>query len=120
MLNERPNKLVLYGIKNCDSCRRALKWLEARNVPFTFHDFRVNGLDENLLKTWLESSQAASLLNKRSTTWRQLSDRQKQAAETDPTPLLLDHPTLIKRPVITDGASILSIGFAEKQMEDLV
>jgi arsenate reductase len=120
MSNKHKTALIIYGIRNCDSCRRALKWLEAREVPFTFHDFRLDGLDQDRLKTWLESEQAPYLLNKRSTSWRNLSEEQKQAAEADPLPLMLDHPTLIKRPVISDGKTILSIGFSAAHMEDII
>ena len=60
------------------------------------------------------------LLNKRSTTWRQLTETDKQAAEKDPLPVLLAHPTLIKRPVITDGNTILDVGFSPANLEDYI
>ena len=124
MLSERRNHLHVYGIRNCDTCRSTLKWLQTRNVPHTFHDFRLDGLAEALLKTWLASSHAPYLVNRRSTTWRQLSDTQKQAAdaakETDVLALLLAHPTLIKRPVITDGKIILDIGFSPSNLDDYI
>jgi arsenate reductase len=120
MSSESRAHLHLYGIRNCDSCRNAIKWLEARKVPFTFHDFRVDGLPEDLLKGWLESAHGPRLLNKRSTTWRQLSAEEKQVAETSPLPLLLANPTLIKRPVITDGKTILDIGFSPAHLEDTI
>jgi arsenate reductase len=112
--------LHLYGIKNCDSCRNATKWLEARKVPFTFHDFRVEELSEELLKGWLDTAHAPNLLNRRSTSWRNLSDGEKQEAETGLLGLLLAHPTLIKRPVITDGQAILDIGFSPDRLEDYI
>lgn len=120
MSSESRAHLHLYGIRNCDSCRNAIKWLEARKVPFTFHDFRVDGLPEDLLKDWLESAHGPRLLNKRSATWRQLSAEEKQVAETSPLPLLLANPTLIKRPVITDGKIILDIGFSPAHLEDTI
>jgi len=120
MPSEDRIHLHLYGIRNCDSCRSALKWLETSRVPHTFHDFRTEGMSENLLKGWLDSSHAPYLLNRRSTTWRQLSDPERQQAETDPLPLLLEHPTLIKRPVITDGKVILDIGFSPRHLEDYI
>jgi arsenate reductase len=89
-------------------------------VPFTFHDFRVDGLDEGLLKSWLDSSFSPALLNKRSTTWRKLEAEQKQTAESQLLPLLLANPTLIKRPVITDGETILDIGFSSSFKEACV
>ncbi len=120
MPSEGRIHLHLYGIRNCDSCRSALKWLETRRVPHTFHDFRTEGMNETLLKDWLASSHAPYLLNRRSTTWRQLSEQARQQAETDPLPLLLEHPTLIKRPVITDGKIILDIGFSPGHLEDYI
>jgi len=89
-------------------------------VPFSFHDFRLDGLDKSLLESWLESPHAARLLNKRSTSWRKLSDEQKLVAESQPLSLLLEHSTLIKRPVITDGANILDIGFSPATMENFI
>lgn len=120
MLSEHRIHLHVYGIRNCDSCRAILKWLETRRVPCTFHDFREEGLSEDLLKDWLASSHADHLVNRRSTTWRQLTDEEKQAAGTDPLEQLLAHPTLIKRPVVTDGQSILDIGFSPSHLEDYI
>ena len=124
MLSEHRIHLHVYGIRNCDTCRSTLKWLETRNVPHTFHDFRVDGLSEALLKTWLASSHAPYLVNRRSTTWRQLSVTDKQlvdaASSSDVLRLLLIHPTLIKRPVITDGNTILDIGFSPSNIEDYI
>lgn len=120
MLNEYRVHLHLYGIPNCDSCRGALKWLTARNVPHTFHDIRKEPLTLAQLQEWVGSAHGPYLLNKRSTTWRQLSDPQKAAADNDLAALLLEHPTLIKRPVITDGEAILDIGFAPRNLEDYI
>ena len=124
MLNEHRIHLHVYGIRNCDTCRSTMKWLETRNVPYTFHDFRMDGLPEELLEGWLASSHAPYLVNKRSTTWRQLSGVEQQAVDAgDQTALmalLLAHPTLIKRPVITDGKTILDIGFSPSHLEDYI
>jgi arsenate reductase len=97
-----------------------LKWLETRNVSFTFHDYRSGGLSEKLLKDWLESAHAPYLLNRRSTTWRMLSEQEKQGLENQPLPILLANQTLIKRPVITDGKIILDIGFSPASLEDYI
>ena len=118
MPSEHSAHIHLYGIRNCDSCRRAMKWLEARKASFTFHDFRADGLPEPLLKSWLDSPYGPRLLNKRSTTWRQLSGQEKQSAESEPLPLLLARPTLIKRPIVTDGKVILDIGFSPANIEE--
>lgn len=120
MLNEYRIHLHLYGIPNCDTCRTTLKWLTTRNVPHTFHDFRKEGLPAGQVQAWVASAHGPYLLNKRSTTWRQLSDEQKKTAESDLAALLLEHPTLIKRPVITDGEVILDIGFEPDSLEDYI
>jgi len=113
-------QLHVYGIPNCDTVRAALKWLQARGAPYTFHDFRKEGVPGDELRSWLASSYGPGLLNKRSATWRQLSAEQKQAAGSDPVPLFQQHPTLIKRPVITDGESVLAVGFSPEKLEELV
>lgn len=120
MPSEHRVHLYVYGIRNCDSCRATLKWLDTRNVPYTFHDFRKDGLSEDLLRSWLSSAHAPYLLNRRSTTWRQLSDAEKAAAERDPLSVFLEHPTLIKRPVVTDGKSVLDVGYAPSNLEDYI
>lgn len=120
MLNEDRIHLHVYGIRNCDTVRAALKWLEARNVPHTFHDFRVDGVPKEELRRWTRSAHGPYLLNKRSASWRQLTEQQKQAAETDPVPLFLELPTLIKRPVITDGKTVLDVGFSPDSLEDYI
>jgi Spx/MgsR family transcriptional regulator len=120
MLNEDRIHLHVYGIRNCDTVRAALKWLELRNVPYTFHDFRKDGLEPADLQRWLAGSHGPYLLNRRSATWRKLDDAQKASAESDPSALMLDNPTLIKRPVITDGESVLDVGFDPKNLEDYI
>ena len=64
---------TLYGIKNCDTVRKARKWLESEEIDYSFHDFRVDGLDKKNLSAWVKSVGWEELLNKRSTTWKQLS-----------------------------------------------
>ena len=112
--------LHVYGIASCDTCRSTLKWLQTRKVPHTFHDFRKEGLSADRLRAWLASDHAQLLVNRRSTTWRQLSDEEKAQAESRPMELLLEHPMLIKRPVITQGDAILDVGFAPRNLEDYV
>ena len=111
--------LTVYGIKQCDTCRKALKWLDGQGTEHNFHDFRVEGLEASMLKGWLESPLAGKLVNRRSTTWRQLTDEQRGFEGSDRLKLLLDHPTLIKRPVfVTDR--IVAIGFNPKELAGLV
>ena len=111
--------LTVYGIKQCDTCRKALKWLTAEGITHQFHDFRVDGLQKDLLQVWLQSPFSDQLVNRRSTTWRQLSEKQRQSEGTDLVQLLLEQPTLIKRPLfVTD--QIVAIGFNSKELVDLL
>ena len=66
--------LTVYGIKNCDTCRKALKWLSAEGIEHTFHDFRVDGLDAANVTRWSEAAGWEKLLNRRGTTWRKLPE----------------------------------------------
>ena len=120
MLNEFRVHLHVYGIPNCDSCRNTLKWLKTRNVPTTFHNIREEPLDAEVLEQWIGSAHGDYLVNTRSATWRQLDNAERERAQSDRLGLLLDHPTLMKRPVITDGTSILDVGFSPAHLEDYI
>lgn len=103
--------MVLYGIKNCDTVKKARHWLEANDVPFTFHDVRKDGLEPATIASWLQIVSWETLLNKRGTTWRQLDDpRKEHLDETIAIELMLANPTLIKRPVILVNNDCL-VGF---------
>lgn len=116
MLN--PEMLTVYGIKQCDTCRKALTWLKQRGIEHRFHDLRADGLDAGLVQAWLDSDFAEQLVNRRSTTWRQLSETQRESEGEALLNLLLQFPTLIKRPVFVDG-QILAIGFKPGELEGL-
>ena len=108
--------LTVYGIKQCDTVRKALKWLDQHEIEHQFHDFRTDGLKAELLRGWLDSDLSGKLLNRRSTTWRQLSEAQREAEGEALLELLLEYPTLIKRPVfVTD--QLVAIGFNTKELE---
>jgi len=92
--------MIIYGIKNCDKVRSAIKAAKAAAADVVLHDFRVQGIDETLINNMLKDISMADLLNKRSTTWKQLSDFQKIEPNVG---LLVANPTLIKRPVVFDG-----------------
>jgi arsenate reductase (glutaredoxin) len=103
--------VVLYGIKNCDTCKKARKWLEQNGIEHRFHDFRIDGLTEAQLKDFVQRLGWEKLLNKSSTSWRQLSsEQQADLNEAKVIQLMLATPTLIKRPVLDTGKALL-IGF---------
>lgn len=95
--------LTLYGLKNCDTCKKALKALKAADKSVTFVDIRAEAELQTLVPKWLSNAGADVLINRRSTTWRSLSD---EARESDPEVLLVGNPTLIKRPVIESGQCV--------------
>ena len=96
----------LYGLKNCDTCKRALKALDSDGQPIEFIDIRAEADLTNRVPVWLDGVDPARLINTRSTTWRQLDEGQRARADSDPAGLLIDNPTLIKRPVIETGNSV--------------
>ncbi len=108
--------LTVYGIRQCDTCRKALKWLEAEGVEHRFHDLRDDGLSREQVRAWLGSPLADALVNRRSTTWRGLTDQEKAAEGKALEDLLLAHPTLVKRPVFERGGQVLAIGFKPEDL----
>jgi arsenate reductase len=105
--------MVLYGIKNCDTVKKARRWLDANDVAFSFHDFRADGLEQSTIEAWLKSVSWEVLLNKRGTTWRKLEDPRKDSLTQEiAVELMLANPTLIKRPVVTTQNDCL-VGFKE-------
>lgn len=111
--------IKLYGIQNCDTVRKARKWLEQETVQHEFVDFRDTPLTTARLQHWHDSV-GDDLLNKRSTTWKQLSETERNIEKTaDMLALLAAHPTLIKRPVLeTDKA--VSIGFSTDRYSEIL
>ena len=92
---------VLYGIKNCDTVKKARKWLKDHAIEYVFHDFRQDGLEPARLYQWSQAVGWETLLNRRGTTWRQLNEAEREHLdETHALALMHDLPTLIKRPVL--------------------
>ena len=111
--------ITLYGIPNCDTVKKARAWLDARGVEFGFHDFKKMGVEPQMLKRWADAAGWEVLLNKRGTTFRKLDDADKQDIDrTKALRLLEAHPSMIKRPVMEDGASgKVTVGFKPEQFE---
>jgi Spx/MgsR family transcriptional regulator len=107
-------KIVVYGISHCDSVKKARSWLTEHHHNVTFHDFKKAGITPDLLNAWLAEVPLETLLNRRGTTWRALSDEQKTAANTTggAIALMLAQPSVIKRPVVTIDGQVRAIGFA--------
>ncbi|NOT12436.1 MAG: ArsC family reductase [Methylococcaceae bacterium] len=109
---------TLYGIKNCDTVKKARLWLDQNGVAYQFHDYRVDGLSPELLKHFADGLGWNTLINRSSTSWRQLSsEQQSDLTEDKALRLLQDSPTLIKRPILDTGKKLV-IGFKAGQYEN--
>ncbi|WP_426357790.1 ArsC family reductase [Pseudocolwellia sp. HL-MZ19] len=104
---------TIYGIKNCDTVKKSLKWLDKNSIKFTFHDFRVDGLTPELLSSFVERSGWDVLLNKRSTTFRNLPAEIKDNLTDDVMfKAVLEQPTLLKRPILIKN-NVTCVGFKD-------
>ena len=111
--------ITLYGIKNCDTVKKAQRWLEARGVDFRFHDFRSDGLEAEQVRAWLEELGDAALINRRGPSWRKIPEAEREGADTERlVSLVMTHPTIIKRPVLDLGDRRL-VGFSETRYEEI-
>lgn len=111
---------TLYGIKNCDTVKKARKWLEANQIAYRFHDLRSDGLARERLEAWSHHLGWETLLNRRGTTWRQLSPEQRDGInEVQALALMLEHPTLIKRPLLELESGEIHCGFSDGQYHEI-
>ncbi|MFU8837319.1 MAG: ArsC family reductase [Thiohalomonadaceae bacterium] len=110
---------TLYGIKNCDTVKKARKWLDQHSIDYRFHDFRQDGLEPAQLHTWSQAVGWETLLNRRGTTWRQLNQAEREEIDEDHALMLMhDLPTLIKRPVLEYQDEVV-VGFTEKRYAEI-
>mgnify|MGYP001595332754 FL=1 len=111
--------ITLYGIKNCDTVKKARRWLEQHSIDYTFHDFREDGLDSAQLEGWLQDLGWETLVNRRSTSWKQLDESARESMnQASAQAAILEQPTLIKRPLLNTGNS-LHVGFSEKSYREI-
>jgi arsenate reductase len=103
--------VTIYGIKNCDTMKKARVWLDAHGVAYGFHDYKAEGIDKDRLKQWSEALGWETLLNRAGTTFRKLPDGDKEGLnERKALALMLAQPSMIKRPVLDLGGKLL-VGF---------
>lgn len=111
--------LTVYGIPSCETCRKARKWLNERGMEHRFHDLRLDGLDKETLERWARALEWEKLLNTRSITWRRVPEVDRAGLNTNKAmALMLDEPTLVKRPVLEDD-DIVVVGFSPSGYEKL-
>lgn len=107
------SSIVVYGIPNCDTVRKARKWLEQQRIDFTFHDVRAEPVRREAIADWITHLGTDQVLNKRSTAWRQLSEAEQNVTDdADAVALLQTYPTLMKRPLLVAGKAYRA-GFKE-------
>ncbi|MET3591462.1 Spx/MgsR family transcriptional regulator [Mesorhizobium shonense] len=112
--------ITMYGITTCDTIKKARVWLEGRDVPYRFHDYRAEGMEAERLNGWVGKVGWEKLLNKGSTTFRELPEKDKEALdEKKAKKLMLAKPTMIKRPVLEVGDRVL-VGFKPDVYEEAV
>ncbi|MBZ6379339.1 ArsC family reductase [Pacificimonas flava] len=110
--------VTLYGIPNCDSVKKARRWLDEHGVAYNFHDYKKAGIEESRLALWASEVGYEPLLNRRGTTWRQLDEADKSnVEEAKAIALMAANPSLIKRPVIEHGGPLL-VGYDADAYED--
>lgn len=115
-----PHGITLFGIKNCDTVRKARRWLDSKELHYQYHDFRDDGLSLETVERWLDHIPAEDLLNRRSTTWKNLDEATRASLDPAGIPaLLVAHPTLIKRPVLENDGRLIT-GFNEKTWQQLI
>lgn len=111
--------VTMYGIKNCDTIKKARKWLDDHKVEYAFHDYRKDGLDAAQLDVWCKDVGFEALVNKRGTTWRKLPDAIKDnLTEASAIQVMLENPSIIKRPLLETGNTRL-LGFDADTYEQL-
>lgn len=110
---------TLFGITSCDSCRTAKKWLLEHDVEVIFHDLRADGHNKKMLQRWTKALGWESLLNKRSLTWRRIPEADRQNLNAAKAiELMLENPTLIKRPLLETPQQV-TVGFSAKSYAEL-
>jgi arsenate reductase (glutaredoxin) len=111
--NNISTMLKVYGIPNCNTVKKALDWLKAEKIAFEFHDFKKEGVTKTLLSNWSKQVGTDVLINKRGTTWRTFSPEQQAAAaiKAGAVSLMMEKPSLIKRPIVERNGTVLSVGF---------
>ena len=110
--------ITLYGIRNCDTCRKASKWLDRRGVPYRFHDLRRDGIDDVTLDRWLTAIGAERLINRRGRTWREIPEPTRIALDDAAMHRLVkERPTLIRRPVVEWEDESVTVGFDPRTWE---
>ncbi|MEN9452073.1 MAG: hypothetical protein RLZZ369_1132 [Pseudomonadota bacterium] len=115
------SQLVVYGIPNCNTVKKARTWLDEQDQAFVFHDYKKQGVSADRLDAWIKQVGWEVLVNRQGTTWRQLDDATKAGVvdAASARALMLDKASVIKRPVVERAGQVLAVGFDDKKVADL-
>jgi len=113
--------ITIYGIKNCDTMKKARAWLDKRGVAYAFHDYKTAGIERERLERWQKKVGWETLLNRAGTTFRKLPDKDKSALNAAKAmALMLKQPSMIKRPVLDLGGGKLLVGFTPERYSEML
>jgi len=112
--------ITIYGIRNCDTMKKTFAWLKKHKIEYQFHDFKKSGLDPALLDEWITRIGWEPLLNRRGMMWRKLGDDVRANIEINSArAIMLETPSIVKRPVLNSGDA-LTLGFSEEKYRELL
>ena len=111
-MNQVKKACRIYGIRNCDTMKKAFAWCDSRGVSYAFHDYKKSGVDRSHLVAWCKAIGWKTLINTKGTTWRKLSaEQQAISTPSEAVALMMENPSLIKRPVVETSNGQLLVGF---------
>jgi arsenate reductase (glutaredoxin) len=115
----KSKQITIYGIRNCDTMKKARTWLDGRGVAYAFHDYKTEGIDKPTLERWAKEVGWETLLNRAGTTFRKLPEREREnVTEKKAIALMLEQPSMIKRPVLDVGGKLM-VGFKPEAYAEL-
>ncbi|WP_254366126.1 ArsC family reductase [Providencia rettgeri] len=122
MPNTSNSPYIMYGIKNCDTIKKARRYLEDNGVNYQFHDYRADGISDELLSTFMEHIDWEVLVNKRGTTWRKLTDDEKNTVvdSNSAKKVLIAEPAMVKRPVLVSPDNRYLVGFSANDYQNFI
>ena len=114
--------IIIYGIPNCDTVKKAQVWLKNNSIDFEFHDYKKWGIDSEKLNEWLKVYDITKLINRAGSTWRQLTDEQKAKITDNASAieLMMSRPSIIKRPLVEKDGKAVVLGFSITEFEKIV
>ncbi|MGC4100609.1 arsenate reductase [Ferruginibacter sp.] len=115
------SKLIIYGIPNCDTTKKAMSWLQKNNIAFSFHDYKLQGIDNKKLAEWCNIKGWETIFNKRSTTWRELpaAAQAKLTGQETAIKMMMEHTSIIKRPIVEYNGKLI-VGYNESEYKGLL